>query len=332
MFNTARNKLTLLYLAIITFITVSFSLVTYRLLTAEVDRFARFQRSRIEQRLIFENDVPLPDFDLIRDTKNRIAFGLFLIDGIVVVVSGGLAFLLAGKTLEPIQEMVEDQRRFVADSSHELRTPLTSLKIATEVALRDKKLSTTEAKSILKDNLLEINKLSHLSDNLLRLAQYDSQKTKVSLSRVSSKKISTQAVENVSLLAKNKKITIENEVKNFHITGNEVELVDLLVILLDNAIKYSPENSLIKLDSRKTKNFLYLSVIDQGEGIPESDRTRVFERFYRSDKSRTGAAGFGLGLSIAKRIADSHRGTIKVSGRTGGGSQFEIKLPLAGGV
>jgi signal transduction histidine kinase len=225
--------------------------------------------------------------------------------------------------------MIKDQHRFIGDSSHELRTPLTSLKIAIEVALRDKDLSVAEAKTVLKDNLTEINKLQSLSDELLRLAQYDSPEHKKTFSKVSPKKIVELALEEVETLAGNKKITIENKIKNYHIWGNESDLVGLLVILLDNAIKYSPEKTKIELDSKKTRRFVYLSVFDEGVGIPEADIPHIYERFFRSDKSRTGTKGFGLGLSIAKRIVDSHKGTIKVSSEQNKGTQFIIKIPSA---
>jgi signal transduction histidine kinase len=327
MFKAARLNLTLLYLGIITVVTLFFSLVTYRLLTAEVDRFARFQRSRIEQRIFLENGFPSPDLDLIKDTKRRIAFGLIFVDGIIIFISGGLGYWLAGKTLRPIQDMLEDQKRFIADSSHELRTPITSLKLATEVALRDKNLSISDTKNVLKDNLFEINKLGSLSEGLLRLAQYDSKKSSSVFSKESIREISDQAVENVILLAKSKKISIENNIKNYFVLGSKTELVDLLVVILDNAIKYSPSDSSIELNSRKTKSSIYLSITDQGQGIPENDKPHVFERFFRSDKSRTGAIGFGLGLSIAKRIVSSHKGTIKVTDNKTGGSVFEVRLP-----
>lgn len=328
MFKAARIKLTTLYLAIITLISISFSLVTYRLLTDEVDRFARFQRIRIEERIrIAKNVPPPPDFDLITETKNRIALGLFFVNGIIIVISGGMAYLLAGKTLEPIQDMVDDQHRFVADSSHELRTPLTSLKIATEVALRDKRLSLSEAKTILNDNLLEINKLQNLSDGLLRLAQYDSQSKPIVFSRLSLKKVAQQSIVRVTGLAKNKNITIENKIKNYFINGFESDLVDLIAILLDNAIKYSPENTHINLESKKVTDFVHLYITDQGQGIAPSDLAHIFDRFFRSDKSRSGTTGYGLGLSIAKRIVDSHRGTIKVTSAVNVGSTFDVKLP-----
>ena len=327
MFKSTRIKLTILYLAIITFISVSFSLVTYRILTDEVVRFSNFQRVRFEQRSHFQNSVPFHDTDLVNETKKRIAFGLIFVNSLIILVSGGLAYFLAGKTLQPIEEMIKDQHRFIADSSHEFRTPLTSLKIAIEVALRDKGLSVADSKIVLKDNLLEVNKLQRLSDGLLRLAQYDSPEHKQTFSRVSSKKIVELALTSVETLAENKKITIKNKVRNYHILGDESELVEVLVILLDNAIKYSHEATIINLESKKTRNSLYLLIADEGIGIAEADTSHIFERFYRSDKSRSGTKGFGLGLSIAKRIVDSHNGTIKVKSEQNKGTQFIIKLP-----
>jgi signal transduction histidine kinase len=326
MFKAARLKLTILYLIIITIICILFSLFTYRLLTNEVDRFARFQRNRIEQRIRFDNGAISPDFDLIKDTKERIAFGLVLVNGMIIIVSGGLAYFLAGKTLKPIQNMLDDQSRFVADSSHELRTPITSLKLATEVALRDKNLSLLDTKQILNENLLDIDKLQRLSDSLLRIAQYDIPGKETKHSRVSTNSIASVAVAETQTLAKDRNITIKNNTKNFYVLGDQSELTSLLVILLDNAIKYSQKDTNIVLASKKVGRNIYLSISDQGDGISGADLPHIFERFYRSDKSRTGAKGFGLGLSIAKRIIDSHGGTMKIDSKINCGTTVELKL------
>lgn len=328
MFKTARLKLTAFYLVIITIICLLFSLFTHKLLTDEVDRFARFQRNRIEEKIRFESNFPHPDIDLVDETKRRITFSLIIVNGVIIFVSGGLAYFLAGKTLGPIQVMIEDQHRFVADSSHEFRTPITSIKLATEVALRSKNISQEDIRNILGENLLEINKLQRLSDGMLRLAQYDSKGSTQSFQKLSIQKIATSALNQVAVLAASKQINIVNKIKNFHIAGVEADLNELLVILLDNAIKYSPEKTTIALSSQKIKKSVYLSIIDQGIGISKTDIPYIYERFYRSDKSRTGANGFGLGLSIAKRIINSHHGEIQVDSTLNKGTTFVLKFPV----
>jgi len=133
MFKSARIKLTAWYLLIIMFISISFSFVIYRGLMSEVHRFSRMQRSRF-----------FVDEDLITEIQRRAIFGLGTINTIIFITSGALGYFLAGKTLSPIQEMVEEQNRFISDASHEFRTPLTALKSSFEVNLRDKNLSLTQ--------------------------------------------------------------------------------------------------------------------------------------------------------------------------------------------
>ena len=185
MFHSARIKLTAWYLLIIMLVSMSFSLVIYKVLVNEVDRFARTQTFRIERRfregIYFPPEMhlrgtlpkaPIIDSELVDEIKGRLVFALLAINGGILIISGGLGFLLAGKTLRPIQDVVDEQNRFITDSSHELRTPLTSLKSAMEVNLRDKNLKLKDAKKLISENIEEVNKLQSLSDELLQLAQY----------------------------------------------------------------------------------------------------------------------------------------------------------------
>src|SRR3972149_4750779 len=137
MFNSARLKLTLWYLAIIMCVSIFFSVIIHKGLTAEIDRVSRMERIQIE-RGPFEYRVFRPIFldkEVVAAIKNRMTFSLVMINGIILIISGGLGYFLAGKTLRPIADMVEEQNRFISDASHELRTPLTSLKTSIEVGL-----------------------------------------------------------------------------------------------------------------------------------------------------------------------------------------------------
>ena len=172
MFQKTRIKLTAWYLLIIMLISVFFSFVIYKVLTHEFERFAQRQKFRIEQR--FQNPpppFPVPDPDLIKEVKQRLLLSLTGINLIILVLSGGLGYFLAGKTLKPIKDMVDEQNRFISDASHELRTPLTALKTSMEVGLRNKKLALNEAKLIISENLNEINRLQLMSEKLLELAR-----------------------------------------------------------------------------------------------------------------------------------------------------------------
>lgn len=342
MFRHTKFKLTAWYLAIIMLVSISFSMVIYTVLTRELTRFENTQRFRIERRLRDEflppdihiwdpnNQIPLLDPELIEETKQRLALMLVIVNGCIFVLSGGLGYFLAGRTLQPIQDMIDEQNRFITDSSHELRTPLTSLKSTMEVSLRDKKFSLKDAKKLITENIQEVNKLQSLSDELLRLAQFEQPTESIGFENLNIADVIRNAIRKVKPLATKKDITVTNNVKDFTIEGSQFELSDLMVILLDNAIKYSPHKTSIIIDTQTTDGFVAVSVKDQGDGIEKKDIPHIFDRFYRSSfaRTKTDAGGFGLGLSIAKRITDVHHGSISVESQIKKGSTFTVHLPI----
>ncbi len=246
-----------------------------------------------------------------------------LINVIILVVSGGLGYLLAGKTLKPIKLMIDEQNRFVTDASHELRTPLTALKSTMEVFLRSKTPTIKGSKDLIRSSIEEVNKLKVLSDSLLSLSQYQEYNNSVRFEQVSLKKVVREAVDKIAPLAGQRDISVNEQVKDMAVRGNKYSLVDLFVILLENAIKYSPDESKVAIVSSVSGRAINVSVKDEGSGIEEKDIPRIFDRFYRADKSRS-SSGFGLGLSIAKRIVDMHKGKIFVESRVGKGSTFTV--------
>lgn len=345
MFTSARLQLTLWYLLIIMTISLAFSLVIYEFLSREVDRFAEAQSERLENRL--RNCIPTPDqpciipyngiisidnSELVLETKKRIINSLIFINGTILVVSGGLGYFLAGRTLKPIQEMVDDQNRFISDASHELKTPLTSLKTAFEVHLRNKKRTQKESDVLVTESILEVDKLQQLSESLLLLASYQKPHTEISLQPTDLKKVLTDAIKRVSPLAKNKYIAIKPIIEDFSVQAIPHSLTDLFVILLDNAIKYSDKHTSISVVVKKMdRSFVQVSVSDQGKGIAKEDLEHIFERFYRADSARAKSvvSGYGLGLSIAKQIAASHKTHLTVQSSLNEGTTFSIKLQIA---
>jgi signal transduction histidine kinase len=248
------------------------------------------------------------------------------------LILGGSAFagyMLAGRTLNPIADMVDEQNRFITDASHELRTPLTSLKAEIEVNLRDPNLSLDQTKSILKSNLEEVNSLQVLSDGLIRLTQYQQGQNELSFTTVQLSIVIKEAIRKVTNAAKTKHITITNDIRSVNLEGNQTSLTELFVIFLDNAIKYSPKQKTIHLTGKKNNGHIIIEITDQGIGIDEKDIPHLFDRFYRADKSRTknAAPGYGLGLAIAKQIVDQHNGTIRVTSQLKKGTTFTIELP-----
>lgn len=333
MFQKARIKLTAWYLLIITLVCFSLSVVIFRIQMSEVNRFAKAQRTRIERQfppgIFLPLKPPTIDPDLIAETEKRILINLIILNGIIIVFSGGFGYLLAGKTLMPIKEVLEEQDRFISDSSHELRTPLTSLKSAMEVALMDKKLSLVDAKKLIKENIEDVNRLQNLSDSLIKLSKNKEQKNNLTIEKISISKLINFSIEKIKPQAEHKGIIIKKKIQNYKIEGDQEKLNSLLDILLDNAIKYSLPNKIIQVKTVKPGKNISISVKDHGQGISKKDLPFVFDRFYRANSSRTGSTtpGFGLGLSIAKMIVENHHGSIKVESRLGKGSTFTVTLP-----
>lgn len=344
MFRRARLKLTAWYLLIIMLISMAFSGFIYNVLTFEFNRILQREQLRREGQLptstsgffLFRDDMPRrgiritpPNPEVIQEAKNRLGYILGLINLGIFAIAGASGYFLAGKTLRPIKEMVDEQNRFITDASHELRTPLTSLKSEIEVNLRDKDLNIKQAKRLLESNLEEVNNLQSLSDDLIKLAQYQ-KANGIILDKVNLSDISKEAIRKVANLAKHKKITIKNSIKDFIIEADRQKLTELLVVFLDNAIKYSPNNTTVTLSCKKQENSVVIDIKDQGMGIEKYEIQNLFDRFYRGDRSRSkqDIEGYGLGLSIAKQIVDKHKGSIKVDSEVDKGTTFSVYLPI----
>ena len=332
LFHSARLQLTIWYLLVIALISLTFSAAIYKTQTDELTRFSLLQRQRIEQRLEQGFGMGpgagliLVDLELISETKKRILVSLLVFNGIVISFSGIFGYFLAGKTLEPIEEMVQEQTRFIADASHELRTPITSLLVNLEVFMRGKK-TRDESLKVIDASLIEVRRLRDLAGSLLHLSAdlgHASQREKLDL-----KKIVESVVRKYQATAKERKITLKQSGVSVFATGNKNDLEELFTILLDNAIKYSKEGGEVTLATKSQNKKTIVTVKDTGVGIAKTDLPHIFDRFYRADLSRSKghSSGYGLGLSIAQKIADSHRAEIAVKSKLGSGSTFVVSFP-----
>ncbi len=330
MYRSATLKLTVWYLVLVMAISLVFSCVVFHFAHDELSWGLRNQTVRIYREFpVFSDNPFFVRGDDLTASSRRILLNLAYFNGAVLIAAGFASYWLARKTLKPIEASNERQKRFVADASHELRTPVTALKMSTEVALMDEAAPNNELRAVLTSNLEEATKLETLLNNLLRLSHLESNNIQQSFGPVSMSAVLETAVEQTQKQASAKHITINNHVHDSAVIGDTDSLVQLFVILLDNAIKYSGEKTTITLSSSHTEREDKITISDQGVGITPEALEHVFDRFYRADASRTGENGYGLGLAIAKHIADLHNGTITLKSVHGKGTRAIVSLPLA---
>jgi signal transduction histidine kinase len=260
---------------------------------------------------------------------------LLLILATIGIVFFGVALyisvVMSKRAMIPISGAFTRQREFVADASHELRTPLSVLLSsldAMEMTIEPQKEDF--AGKMLTNMRQEVKRMTRLVGDLLTLARSDSNTTEISKETFDFRLQAEAALESVRPLAASKQISLSLQAPGDIIAvGDPQRLSQLLYILLDNAIKYTQEAGEVKLSLLVEGQQLCIAVQDTGIGIKQEDYQRIFERFYRSDKSRSRQiGGHGLGLSIAKWIVETHKGTIKVSSEIGKGSTFFIRIPL----
>lgn len=236
---------------------------------------------------------------------------------LVFTLAASLCIYVANKTLEPISINLRKQRQFVSGAAHELRNPLAALHSRIESILRSTEPELKE--NVLEDLLLETKHLIALSEGLLSL-----EKGELRTANIKTQSIKTSANHIISRLenyAKDKNITIQNDIGNDSIAIDTEDLQTILYNLLHNAIKFTKEGGTVKFVwANKT-----LTVSDTGIGIPEGDIPFIFDRFYKADISR-GNEGNGLGLSLVKEIADSYGALITVSSLIGKGTTFTVSF------
>ena len=231
--------------------------------------------------------------------------------------------------LERLEESVKKQRQFTSDAAHELRTPLTAIRSIVDVTLhRDR--SSEEYVSALLQIQNEIERLSSVIDDLLIITRLENTLPKREFAVFSVSALIWEVLETMMVLAKEKNIEIETDLQeNLEIAGDRKHLSRAVFNLVDNAIKYTPENGKIRIAARlsESKERIEIIVEDNGIGIQLEDMERIFDRFYRVDRARSQTRGTGLGLSIAKEIVKAHGGVISVKSSPGKGSTFKVSLP-----
>jgi signal transduction histidine kinase len=330
MFQSATIKLTAWYLMILMIISLLFSVIIYQVTSSEVNRRLEELQTGIQRQNNFRT---LPDFDVANIRLNQahqastnLIISLVYTNFIILVAAGIGSYVLARRTLRPIEEAHEAQSRFTSDASHELRTPLAVMKTELEVALRDPKLDKSEMHDLLASNLEEVEKLSQLSQTLLQLSKLDYDN--IEKDKLSLEDIVRQTVSRFDKTGKRINFTATKSLPM--IVGNRASIEELATILIDNALKYSPADSLVSVHVGKRAQKACLEVINTGEGIHPDALPLIFDRFYRADMSRTGGGknGYGLGLALAKKIVEIHGGELTASSAPQHATTFTVLLPV----
>ncbi len=300
-------------------------------------RFQTIRLNGVSTRILMR---PLPDGstlyvgESLAPEENALNALLFvLVAGGVVGLALSLvgAWFLAGRALIPIEQAFRRQQEFVADASHELRTPLTVLNSATELLDRHRDEPLAAHGALFDDIRAEIERMERLATDLLTLARSDQGELELMVAPIDLAPLAGDVVRHVQPLAAEHDVQLALDADSTPATveADPDRLQQVLLILIDNAIKHTPTGGSVTVRVRRLPNVGQIEVSDTGSGIPTEDLPRIFDRFYRADNARGRSyGGTGLGLAIAKMLVDAHRGTLSVTSTVGAGTSVWVRLPL----
>ena len=250
---------------------------------------------------------------------------LFAVTLIGLAASAGVSTILVSRTLQPIRRAMQRQRDFVADAAHELRTPLAIQRTVGEIGMAEP--SAEELHATVEQMLGENRHLTRLVEDLSLLARTDTDAITIEHRPVDLSALVDETAQELSYLAADRDMRLDSDVQSgITVSGDILRLRQLLLILLDNALKHTPAGGDVRVTLTSDGTRARLQVADSGPGIPTGDLARVFDRFYRADQART-REGTGLGLAIAKWIVDAHGGRIQAANGPAGGAVFNVTLP-----
>ncbi|OAI43571.1 hypothetical protein AYO38_10605 [bacterium SCGC AG-212-C10] len=247
--------------------------------------------------------------------------------GVLLAAGGG--WLLAGRALVPIRKTLETQQRFVSDASHELRTPIAVMKANAELLLRHPDDTIENNVDQVAAIYEESDHLTRLVGDLLTLARADEQRLELIKTNIDLDDLLENLVRDMSAVADSKRVRLTLQSGAGDVEGDPQRIRQLALILLDNALKFTPEGGTVTIRARKDGSRAVFEVQDTGPGIAAKHLPKLFDRFYRADEARSPEGGTGLGLSIARWIAEAHGGRIAVESAPGAGATFSVRLPSA---
>jgi len=229
--------------------------------------------------------------------------------------------------MKPLEEGQKKQNAFIAAVSHELRSPLTVIKTGVASIREDP----SAAGQFLVHVEGECDRMARLINDMLLLAAADARHWRLNIEPIDMDTLLIECYDMFCTCMNKKQVVITLELPEealCSIHGDKERIKQILTILTDNAMSYTPEGERIVLRAYQQKRYVVIEVEDHGKGMSEEEKKHAFERFFRGDQSRTGKKNFGLGLSIAKELIELHRGTILIRDTPGGGTTFVVKLPV----
>ncbi|HAU66380.1 MAG: Histidine kinase [Candidatus Uhrbacteria bacterium GW2011_GWF2_39_13] len=329
-FRRSRLTLTLMYLLVLAVVLFVSGGVTRSFFSQRLDdRFHRFN-AYLDQRPKTPTSVIPP---LADDVRADLLHVTLAVNTLLLFIAGLLSYWLAGKTLRPIQEAYSKQKHFLSDVSHELRTPLAILQTDLENELEA--ANTQHSREVLQSHLEEVGRMSGLVTSLLTLSRIESEQrgsVETELEVVDLQLILRKTIDRLTPLAQKQQVTLTffptNFVQILIVTSKEL-LEQAITNVIHNAVQYNKRNGQVDVSASVQENTAIVLVKDTGIGITQEDLQKVFDRFYRVEKSRSRqTGGSGLGLSIVQSIIYSLGGLISLTSELNEGTTVRIVLPI----
>jgi signal transduction histidine kinase len=335
-FFRARMRLTFYYALFTAIIVGGFSLILYQTLLSNFADTLRDTAPGLNPQVFGA---------VIERAHVILANRLFMADAIILFFAVVCGFLLTDRTLKPIRDNMYKQKRFIADASHELRTPIAVVVSGLEVALRNKNLGLDQAKQTLSNTLDEMREFSSLTNQLLDLSKRDisgdaagGTGNQASYMPIDIADIASSTSLKMKKLADEKEInfniSIPTDIK-VRVLGDETELSRVFYNIIHNAITYTPKQGTITVEGHISMGKYVVTVTDTGVGIPAKTLDKIFEPFFQGNASRnhtqisSKGTGAGLGLTLSRKIIESHKGTIIIKSKEHQGTKAVISLPLS---
>lgn len=322
LFTSATVKLTAWFLCILMTTSILFSAIVFQVTRGEIStRLKGLETGLTAQTSLQASEtLRLIHARQLDEATGNLLLSLLYINLVVLIGGGGVSYVLARRVLAPIKAIHRAQSRFVSNASHQLRTPLAVMQAETELALSDDRLTKAQARAQLEDNLEQVQRLSQLSTVLLRLSQ--SEQTLESSQRTDPVNI-TQEIERLAHnVDATTRLTFTRDIPL--ITTSTAIVREILAILLDNAVKYSPPGSPIVITYTSTRQAHQLAITNQGKPIKAAQAEKIFEQFYRASAT---SQGYGLGLPLARQLAKLLDGTLVYAPTSDARNRFVLSLP-----